>query len=197
MAFAAYFVVFVWFMGRTGIPFDRERLLLWIVGGLVVVSIGRPWRTLPRMFLDWSIFIVGITLYDFARGAARFVDAPIQVTPQAEVDKIFGLGQIPTVWLQENFLHAKAHWWDAAASIIYATHFILPFVVAGVLWAKDRVDWRWFASRFLVLCFLGCVTYAIVPTAPPWYASQIGEIGDVVRSTGRGGRSSTSMQPRH
>ncbi|RPI10032.1 MAG: inositol phosphorylceramide synthase [Actinobacteria bacterium] len=186
MAFAAYFVVFVWFMGRTGIPFDRERLLLWIVGGLVVVSIGRPWRTLPRMFLDWSIFIVGITLYDFARGAARFVDAPIQVTPQAEVDKIFGLGQIPTVWLQENFLHAKAHWWDAAASIIYATHFILPFVVAGVLWAKDRVDWRWFASRFLVLCFLGCVTYAIVPTAPPWYASQIGEIGDVVRSTGRG-----------
>ena len=40
------------------------------------------------------------------------------------LDKIFGLGQIPTVWLQENFLHAKAHWWDAAASIIYATHFI-------------------------------------------------------------------------
>ena len=132
-AFVAYFVVFVWFMGRTGIPFDRERLLLWIVGGLVVVSIGRPWRTLPRMFLDWSIFIIGITLYDFARGAARFVDAPIQVTPQAELDKIFGLGQIPTVWLQEHFLHAKAHWWDAAASVIYATHFILPFVVAGIL----------------------------------------------------------------
>ena len=66
LAFVAYFVVFVWFMGRSGIPFDRERLLLWIVGGLAVVSIGRPWRTLPRMFLDWSIFIIGVTLYDFA-----------------------------------------------------------------------------------------------------------------------------------
>ncbi len=37
-----------------------------------------------------------------------------------------------------------------------------------------------------MLCFLGCVTYALIPTAPPWYASQIGEIGHVVRSTGRG-----------
>jgi len=186
LAFVAYFVVFVWFMGRSGIPFDRERLLLWIVGGLVVVSIGRPWRTLPRMFLDWSIFILGVTLYDFARGAATFVDAPIQVTPQADIDKIFGLGNVPTVWLQDHFLHAQPNWWDAAASIIYATHFILPFVVAGILWAKDRAEWRWFASRFLVLCFLGCVTYALIPTAPPWYASQIGEIGHVVRSTGRG-----------
>ncbi len=121
MAFVAYFVVFVWFMGRSGIPFDRERLLLWIVGGLAVVSIGRPWRTLPRMFLDWSIFIIGVTLYDFARGAATFVDAPIQVTPQADIDKIFGLGNVPTVWLQDHFLHAQPNWWDAAASIIYAT----------------------------------------------------------------------------
>ena len=93
---------------------------------------------------------------------------------------------MPTVWLQDHFLEAQPNWWDAAASIIYATHFILPFVVAGILWAKDREEWGWFASRFLVLCFLGCVTYALIPTAPPWYASQIGEIGHVVRSTGRG-----------
>ena len=80
----------------------------------------------------------------------------------------------------------QPRWWDAAASIIYATHFILPFVVAGILYATNRKEWGWFASRFLVLCFLGCVTFALLPTAPPWYASQIGEIGHVVRSTGRG-----------
>jgi membrane-associated phospholipid phosphatase len=170
VAFVAYICVFVYFTGRTGIPFDRERLLLWIVGGLLVVSIGRPWRTIPGMLLDWSVFIIGITLYDFARG----------------IDRIIGLGQVPTVWLQAHFLHAQPRWWDAAASIIYASHFILPFVVAGILWATNRAEWRWFASRFLVLCFLGCVTYALIPTAPPWYASQIGEIGHVVRSTGRG-----------
>jgi len=185
-ALAVYVCVFVWFMGRTGIPFDRERLLLWIVGGLLVVSIGRPWRTIPRMLLDWSVFIIGVTLYDFARGAARFVGAPIQVTPQADIDKIFGLGHVPTVWLQAHFLHEPPRWWDAAASIIYATHFILPFVTAGILWATNRKEWRWFAARFLVLCFVGCVAYALVPTAPPWYASQVGEIGHVVRSTGRG-----------
>ena len=185
-AFLAYFCVFVWFMGRTGIPFDRERLLLWIVGGMFIACIGRPWRTLPRMLLDWSIFIIGVTLYDFARGAARFVDAPVQVTPQADIDRIIGLGHVPTVWLQQHFLEAQPRWWDAAASIIYASHFILPFVVAGILYATNRKEWGWFASRFLVLCFLGCVTYALIPTAPPWYASQIGEIGHVVRSTGRG-----------
>ena len=173
-------------MGRTGIPFDRERLLLWIVGGMFIACIGRPWRTLPRMLLDWSIFIIGVTLYDFARGAARFVDAPVQVTPQADIDRIIGLGHVPTVWLQQHFLETQPRWWDAAASIIYASHFILPFVVAGILYATNRKEWGWFASRFLVLCFLGCVTYALIPTAPPWYASQIGEIGHVVRSTGRG-----------
>ena len=138
------------------------------------------------MLLDWSIFIIGVTLYDFARGAARFVDAPVQVTPQADIDRIIGLGHVPTVWLQQHFLEAQPRWWDAAASIIYASHFILPFVVAGILYATNRKEWGWFASRFLVLCFLGCVTYALIPTAPPWYASQIGEIGHVVRSTGRG-----------
>ena len=125
-----------------------------------------------------------------------FVDAPIEVTPQAELDKIFGFGQIPTVWLQENFLHAKAHWWDAAASIIYATHFILPFVVAGVLWAKDRVDWRWFATRFLVLCFLGVSPTRSSPRRRRGTPARSARSGRSYGPPDAGGRSFTSTQPR-
>ena len=46
---------------------------------------------------------------------------PIQVTPQADIDRIIGLGHVPTVWLQQHFLEAQPRWWDAAASIIYAS----------------------------------------------------------------------------
>ena len=126
-------LVFVWFMGRSGIPFDRERLLLWIVVAWRS-SLYRPSvADAARMLLDWSIFIIGVTLYDFARGRR-----PVRRRP--------GPGHSSGRHRSHHRSRARAHgvaaaalprsaapWWDAAASIIYASHFILPFVVVGHL----------------------------------------------------------------
>ena len=44
--------------------------------------------------------------------------------------------------------------------------FILPYVVAAVLWLRDRNEWKAFVRLFVGLSFVALVIYAILPAAP-------------------------------
>src|SRR5215212_11408629 len=117
-----------------GIPTAKDRLLVWLLLGLVAFSLVDARRLLPRLVLEWSPFILFLLAYDLLRGVADSVfDA--HVYPQMHVDEwLFG-GRVPTVWLQERIWHGESslHWWDYAAWAVYLTHFFATFVVAGVL----------------------------------------------------------------
>ncbi len=43
------------------------------------------------------------------------------------------------------------HWWDVCFSFLYTSHFIVPFALAGVLWARSRTAFKQFRDRFLTL----------------------------------------------
>jgi membrane-associated phospholipid phosphatase len=72
------------------------------------------------------------------------------------------------------------------ATLVYVSHFFATFVVAGWLWPRNREAWRVFTARFFILSFMGALTFAVFPTAPPWAASDFGRIGPVARIADHG-----------
>ena len=77
---------------------------------------------------------------------------------------------------------------DRALSIVHWAWFIEPH--ASLLWVQRRhVDRFPRAARQMAATYdLGCLLYFAVPTAPPWYASELGETeGEVRRIMGDAG----------
>lgn len=168
---AIWVVVVVYRTLTAGLAFNREWLLLYIATGLIAASIGQR-RKVFAVVRDWLPFALVLVLYDLSRGAATLVGAPTLWQPQPEADRWLFFGTVPTVWLQEHLKMADPPWWEVVISGVYMSFFILPYVVAGVLWLHNRDDWAAFVRRFVALSFAAVVVYVLLPAAPPWAAAR-------------------------
>jgi PAP2 superfamily len=154
-----------------GLAFDRELLLLYIVTGLIAASIGRG-RKVFAVVCDWLPFALVLLLYDLSRGAAALLGAHTLWQFQPKADRWLFFGTVPTVWLQERIKMPQPPWWEVIISSIYMSFFVLPYVVAGVLWLCNRRDWAAFVRRFVTLSFAALIIYIVLPAAPPWAAAR-------------------------
>lgn len=170
-AVAVWATVVVWRTVTDGFAFNRELLLLYICTGLVAASIGQGRRVL-YVVRDWLPFALVLLAYDFSRGAALLVGTPTLWHWQADMDRAMFFGAMPTVWLQERLKLPQPPWWEVAISSVYMSFFILPYVVAGVLWLRNRDEWKAFVRLFVGLSFAALVIYALLPAAPPWAAAR-------------------------
>jgi hypothetical protein len=169
-ATAIWFVTLLYQWVKYGVPIERETLILWIGTGLIFSTLGiRPTWT---VIVDWLPFAAFLLVYDYSRGIAESIGMPTQWTPQITADRFLFAGHLPTAWLQQHFRRADPSWWEALTSLAYVSHFVVSFVVAGVLWLVNRTRWRQFAIRFVTLSFIGVLGYVLVPAAPPWAATR-------------------------
>ena len=152
-----------------GLALNRELVLLYVCTGLLAASIGR--RRVLQIVRDWLPFALVLIVYDLSRGAADLIGTPTQWLWQPDVDRRM-FGAIPTVWLQEHLKMPSPPWWEVVVSTVYMSFFILPYVVAAVLWLRDRAEWKAFVRRFVVLSFAALAIYAVMPAAPPWAAAR-------------------------
>jgi hypothetical protein len=194
-----YFTAFIVSAQTVGVPFDRERLLIWLVIGLMIPCVGRTWWDVGQVIADWIPFIAFLVLYDFSRGVADGMGMPTAVEPQLRAEEwLFGWmtgGDIPTVWLQDR-LHdmcrsprstrCNVRWYDGPTALVYVSHFILPFATAAVLYAKRRQLWRRYVTRLLTVSFSGVLIFMLIPTAPPWFAARDGLLPRVDRIPTKG-----------
>ena len=148
-ALVLYFASLIAWSAVYGIPVQRELVVLWICGALACASLGRPPREILQLVLDWLPMVVVLSAYDFSRGAADSFGIGVHVHPMIDFDRFLFLGQTPTEWLQAHLNGPGVAWWDVAFTLIYTSYFIVPFAVAGVLWARDRLAFR----RFRSSCF--------------------------------------------
>jgi hypothetical protein len=154
-----------------GLAFNRELLLLYIATGLIAASIGRGHKVFVAV-RDWLPFALVLALYDLSRGAATLLGAPTLWRFQPNADRWLFFGTVPTVWLQERIKMPQPPWWEVIISSIYMSFFVLPYVIAGVLWLRNRSDWAAFVRRFVALSFAAVVVYVVLPAAPPWAAAR-------------------------
>jgi hypothetical protein len=171
VAIAAWALVVVYRTLTEGLAFNRELLLLYIATGLIAASIGRP-RKVLAVVRDWLPFALVLLLYDLSRGAAALLGASTLWQFQPEADRRLFFGALPTVWLQERIKLPQPPWWEVIISSIYMSFFVLPYVVAGLLWLRNRSDWAAFVRRFVALSFAALCVYIVLPAAPPWAAAR-------------------------
>ncbi|HWN73606.1 MAG TPA: phosphatase PAP2 family protein, partial [Solirubrobacterales bacterium] len=137
--------------------------------------------------LDWLPLVVVLSAYDFSRGAADSLGIGVHFHPMIDFDRFVFGGEVPTEWLQAHLYEpGVVHWYDVGFTLVYTSYFIVPFVLAGFLWARDRLAFLAFARRLVTLALAGLATYIAFPASPPWMAGQMGLIGEVHRTTGRG-----------
>lgn len=178
VAIAVWAVVVVYRTAADGVAFNREWLLLYICTGLAVASIGQG-RRVFYVVRDWLPFALVLVAYDLSRGAATMIGRPTLWQWQIDADRWMFFGTTPTVWLQEHLKLPQPPWWEVVMSTVYMSFFILPYVIAAVLWLRDREEWKAFVRLFVGLSLAGLVIYSLLPAAPPWAAARC-TTGDVL-----------------
>lgn len=206
---AAYVVgTYLLLKTRGNIPADREIIVGWIAGLALLATVGRRRHEALVTLASWAPFLLALFLYDFARAVGHWLDRPVAVRPQIAVDRFLGGGRLWTERLQRWLVdkdvglgrfplkevearlrndRSTIHWYDVGVSIVYQSHFVIPYVAAGVLWKKGQRLWRWYAATFVFVTFASCVIFALYATAPPWWAARLGLIDEFPRViAGRG-----------
>lgn len=186
-ALALYALALVAYTAAYGLPVQRELVIAWTCGALLCVSIGRPPQEVRRLLFDWLPIVAVLGVYDFTRGAADSFGIGVHFWPMIDFDRFVFLGETPTEWLQAHLYRPGAvMWWDVAFTLVYTSYFIVPFAVAGTLWARDRTAFLRFSKRLVTLAIAGLATYILFPAAPPWMAGEQGLLAEVHRTTGKG-----------
>jgi hypothetical protein len=141
--------------------------------GLGAVILGRG-----RLFLrDWLPFVALFLAYELMRGLADNVGLPVHITDMVTAERLVAFGYIPSQLLQDAFHPATGV--DVVAEIatvVYMLHFALPLVTGFILWVWRRAHYYDFVAALILLSLWGFVTFVLIPTAPPWYAAQVGAL---------------------
>jgi membrane-associated phospholipid phosphatase len=169
---------------RVGLPYSQDWIFVWIVGLMVVVSLADGQHSMRRLVRDWLPIIVALLAYDLLRGIADGNLASVHWQPTVDADKLLGLGQVPTIRLQDAiYTPGHLHFWDYAAFGFWFSHFFGTLLVAVGIWLY-RYEWfSRFAACIVLLAAMGLVTYVVFPAAPPWLAAQHGYIDQTFRIT--------------
>jgi len=182
-----YALALVLWTARYGIAVQRELVIAWVCGALVVVSLGRPLRQILQIAIDWLPIVAVLIAYDFTRGVADSLGIAVHHTAMIDFDKALFFGETPTEWLQTQLYEPNVvHWYDVAFTLTYTSYFIVPFALAGWLWARDRPAFLRFSKRLVTLALAGLATYIAFPAAPPWMAGEMGLLEEVHRTTAKG-----------
>jgi membrane-associated phospholipid phosphatase len=181
---AAYLLATAVAIDRAGLPYSQDWIFVWLVGLMLAFSVGDSQRTLSRLVKDWLPIIVALLGYDLLRGIADGQLLPIHWQPPVTADEILGLGQVPTVRLQDAlYTPGHLHFWDYAAFGFWFSHFFATLLVAVAIWLYRYQWFHRFAACIVALAGLGLITYVLFPAAPPWLASDHGYIDHTYRIT--------------
>lgn len=154
-----------------GLTPDRYLLVL-LVPALVL-------RRTRRYLLDFVPFALLIVVYAESRGIAHLLHPHPFYRPQLDLERLLFAGHIPSVDLQHWLWSGTAQWYDHALVKVTKLHFIVPPLLAFVLWVRRRALFYRFAASMLVLSYAGALTFLVFPAAPPWAAAQTGLIDPI------------------
>jgi membrane-associated phospholipid phosphatase len=181
VALGVYAGAFLVFAAVAGLPAGRDRLILWVLGALVLASIGQS-RGAGKLLLDFLPLVVVLSAYDFLKGQTDTIAGRVYTYPQLRADEFLFGGTVPTVTLQRWFYTPRSpHVWDYFFVLVYLTYFFVPLVTAALIW-KFRHEWfGLYALPLMILAVMALVTYAAFPATPPWLAGLHHDIPHVSR----------------
>ena len=149
-----------------GISVSPDYLLLILVP--VALLSGRAFAFLR----DWVPFVALFLGYEALSGVAPKLGIRPQVGSMVHIERELFAGRDPSEVLQRHF--GGLHWLLIACTVIYFCHFLFPIAVGLVLWLVDRTQFLRFTVALLAMSFAAFIFFLLLPTAPPWYAHNLG-----------------------
>ena len=191
-AMAAYAVVLLLWCWLVGVPNDPAGVIVWIWLGTVAWYVEDPEHPPLAFWRDWWKPLLLLVVYWLLRGLADEIGIAPHYSMPIRVDELLFGGTAPTVTLQRAWCgdpcsrSLPPHWWDTVLTTVYASHFLVALVLAGVLWVRDRDEWVRWLRRYITLLMAGLAIYVVYPMAPPWMAARDGYLDPGARITPRG-----------
>lgn len=142
----------------------------------IFLAYGQAWQMFRRIFP----FIVVILIYESFRSVADKLNSHVNYNLAPHIDR-FIFGNLPTATLQKWMWRGHVRWYDIVLYIPYMMFFIIPLGMAILVW-KTRVKHYWeIVTAYSILFFSSFLTFLLMPTAPPWLASQNHYIQPITR----------------
>jgi PAP2 superfamily len=133
-----------------------------------------------RFLRDWVPVFLGLALYVMTEAAVPDLGMKVHYVPQIEIDRLLGLGTLPTTWLQAHLYGGETGPVEIFSLLMYVSHFLAPLMLAFLLWAFwSRSGFKELLFGILAVSILGDITFLLAPTAPPWLAAEQGLIPHV------------------
>jgi membrane-associated phospholipid phosphatase len=126
------------------------------------------------------VYLLGFALFAQLRAFGDETGIPASFSYVISADAIFGAN--PSAWLQDKlYVEGRYGVLEYATAAVYVSYFIVLHVVAFYLWSRRRELFGLYAGALLLCFYAGLLACFLLPTAPPWLASQQGDIGSVAR----------------
>lgn len=159
---------------------------------VVLIVLAIIFKKEKEFFKEWSIPIALFYLYEFLRGRAydiaQWLNRPLinEILVVTE-RKLFAIGgDIPTVFLQYSLSNAPSgnflpSWYDFILFFFYTSFFWFWLVVGFVIWRKSRDIFKRYIYGLVGFSLVDTLIYIFFPSAPPWYAAQVGLLSPLQR----------------
>ncbi len=162
---------FLVIMGLFNRFFFAPKIFLLLLTILLALFLGK----LDLFYRDWFVFLSFIYLFDTMRGTIYILtcrlNLPVHVLYVIKGDR-FLFGEIPSVTLQQALLDPLHFTWlEKSLTALHGTHFVAFLIVGLLIWLYRPRSFYLFRRSFYLVTFLGVLGYGIIPTAPPWIAS--------------------------
>jgi membrane-associated phospholipid phosphatase len=121
-----------------------------------------------------------VAAYELPNDDPQRLRARVRMRYPVLADRVIGLGELPGLRLQRA-LGRPGRPLRAAEQVLVWCHwlwFLVPHGAVAWLLVRRRELFPSAAAIVYATFDLGVVFYWIVPTAPPWYAAQVGALGD-------------------
>ena len=162
----AYLVLVSGVMIWRGISVSPDYLLVVLVP--VAVLSGRVFA----FARDWVPFVALFLGYEALSGFAPDLGIKPQTGSMVRIERALFAGRDPGEVLQRHL--GGLHWLVIACTVVYFCHFLFPVAAGMVLWLTGRPLFLRFSVALLAMSFAAFVFFLLLPTAPPWYAHNLG-----------------------
>jgi hypothetical protein len=131
-----------------------------------------------------------LAAYELPHDDAQAQQARVRIDYPIAVDRVLGLGEVPTVRLQRGY--SRAGYVSRFERVLVWSHwvwFAVPHASIGYVLLRRPERFPAAAARMYAVFDIGAAFYWAIPTAPPWYAARHGRFGPArsVDSTTVGG----------
>jgi membrane-associated phospholipid phosphatase len=146
------------------------------LGAAVVVRRGRLRDASVCALQMWAY----LAAYEIPNDDPEALARRVRVHYPIVVDRVLGLGQIPTARLQHAFARpGRIRRFERVLVFCHWVWFAVPHGTVGYVLLRRPERFGAAAARTYAVFDLGAIFYWAIPTAPPWWAAARGHLGEL------------------